>query len=197
MDPAEMLTLVALTYRGCEYNLGNAHSRKIVFDEVTRCLASFGPGAGEWKIVWGPAGYRPGIAGPDISTMYVAQRVDDPSTLAVAIRGTNFFSVLDWLSNLPLEPRRWEYGGAGPEVKISFSTWLGLRFLQRLQSGPVPAPSASETPAEKLQAAETAAQAALIYVLIRNILQGAAQVDAAGYLSKIKDGIGSIASTFL
>ena len=66
MDPAEMLTLVALTYRGCEYNLGNAHSRKIVFDEVTRCLASFGPGAGKWKIVWGPAGYRPGIAGPDI-----------------------------------------------------------------------------------------------------------------------------------
>lgn len=129
--------------------------------------------------------------------MYVAQRVDDPSTLAIAIRGTNFFSVLDWLSNLPLEPRPWEYGGAGPEVKISLSTWFGLRLLQRLQSGPVPAPPADETPAEKLQAAETSSQAALIYVLIKNILQGATEVDAAGYLSKIKDGIGSVATTFL
>jgi hypothetical protein len=50
--------------------------------------------------MWGPAGYRPGIAGLDTSAMYIAGSKSSPSTIAVIIRGTNFFSSQDWVSNL-------------------------------------------------------------------------------------------------
>src|SRR5689334_8418513 len=75
MDPAEMLTLAAITYRGCEFNLSNAHSRKIVYDEVARCLNIFGATRGKWELAWGPAGYRPGITGADISAMYAVRAI--------------------------------------------------------------------------------------------------------------------------
>jgi hypothetical protein len=192
MDSAEMLTLEAVIYRGCEYNLSNAHSRKIVFDEMARCLGSFRKTAGKWELAWGPAGYRPGLAGLDISAMYVARDRNDQSNLAIVVRGTNLFSVLDWLSNLPLAPTHWEYGGAGSKVQISASTWLGLRLLQGLQSGAVPAPDASETPAEQAQAAAAKAEAAGVYALIENLIRGAAQIDAASYLTKIEEHIASI-----
>jgi hypothetical protein len=43
MNPAEMLALVAIGYRGCELNLSLPRSRKRVADEITQCLDSFGP----------------------------------------------------------------------------------------------------------------------------------------------------------
>ena len=107
MNPAVMLTLVALTYRGCEYNLANAHSHKIVYDEVARCLRNDGPEPGKWTIVWGPAGYRPTTANPDnmdISEMYAVS--DGHSNLAIVLRGTNLFSALDWTSNLLIDEEK-------------------------------------------------------------------------------------------
>src|ERR1700730_17958231 len=172
MDPAEMLTLAAITYRGCEFNLSNAHSRKIVYEETAHCLEAFSQTQGHWELAWGPAGYRPGSVGMDISAMYVVCSRIEPSNLAVVIRGTNFFSPIDWLSNLLIDPKPWEYGGAARDVRISQSTWLGLRILQGLQSGPVPAPPAAQTPAEQVQAAEAAAEAAIAYGLLRGIVQG-------------------------
>ena len=186
MNPAVMLTLVALTYRGCEFNLANAHSRKIVYDEVARCLQSYGPEAGKWTIVWGPAGYRPTTANPDnmdISEMYAVS--DGHSNLAIVVRGTNLFSALDWTSNLLIDEKRWEYGGAGPEVKISHSTALHLHILQHLQSGPVPAPTATETDEERIQAAKTAKQAAPIYALLKDVTQGHTQSHVEGFLPEI------------
>jgi Lipase (class 3) len=195
MDPAEMLTLAAITYRGCEFNLSNAHSRKIVYDEVARCLITFGATRGKWELAWGPAGYRPGITGTDISAMYAVRGIGATSTsnLAIVIRGTNFFSPLDWLSNLLIDTKPWEYGGAANNVEISHSTWLGLRILQRLQSGPVPAPPATQTPVEQAQAAETAAQAAVVYAFLKDIIQGGAPFDIATYLTQIEEQIVAIA----
>jgi hypothetical protein len=74
MEPAEMLALLAIGYRGCDQNLSLPHSRKRVADEITRCLDSFAPvlARGGWSLAWGPAGYRPGSAGIDTSAMYVA-----------------------------------------------------------------------------------------------------------------------------
>jgi hypothetical protein len=194
MDPAEMLTLAAITYRGCEFNLSNAHSRKIVYDEVARCLNTFGATRGKWELAWGPAGYRPGITGADISAMYAVRGIgaSSASNLAIVIRGTNFFSPLDWLSNLLIDTKPWEYGGAANDVKISHATWLGLRILQRLQSGPVPAPPATQTPVEQVQAAATAAQAAVVYALLKKVIQGGAPFDIVN-LTQIKEQIAAIA----
>jgi hypothetical protein len=96
MNPAEMLALAAIGYRGCELNLSQPRSCKRVADEITRCLDSFTPVQGKWRLMWGPAGYRPGIAGLDTSAMYIAGSTSSPSTIAVIIRGTNFFSLQDW-----------------------------------------------------------------------------------------------------
>jgi hypothetical protein len=195
MNAAEALTLAAITYRGCEFNLSNAHSHKIVYDEVARCLVTFGATQGKWELAWGPAGYRPGIAGADISAMYAVRGTGATSTsdLSIVIRGTNFFSSLDWLSNLLIDTKPWEYGGAPNGVEISRCTWLGLRILQRLQSGPVPAPPATQTPMEQVQAKETAAQAAVIYHFLNNIVQGGAPFDIATYQTQIEEQIATIA----
>jgi hypothetical protein len=193
--PAEALTLVATSYRGCEFNLSNAHSRKIVYDEIVRCLNAFSATRGKWELTWGPAGYRPGITGTDISAMYAVRSIGETSAsnLAIVIRGTNFFSPLDWLSNLLIDTRPWEYGGATSDVKISHSTWLGLRILHRLQSGPVPAPPAEQTPVEQVQAAETAAEAAVAYDFLKKVIQGSAPFDIATYLTQIREQITAIA----
>src|ERR1700734_2859487 len=107
MDPREILGLVAIGYRGCDQNLSLPHSRKRVADEITRCLDSFTSvlAGGGWSLMWGPAGYCPGIAGLDTSAIYVAASKASPSTVAILIRGTNTFSVRDWASNLLMEPR--------------------------------------------------------------------------------------------
>ena len=193
MDPAEMLTLAAITYRGCEFNLSDAHSRKIVYDETARCLETFSKTQSNWELAWGPAGYRPGIVGMDISAMYVVRGRSEPSNIAIVIRGTNFFSPIDWLSNLLIDPIPWEYGGAADDVSITQSTWLGLRILQRLRSGPVPAPPASRTPLEQVQAAESASEAAIAYALLRGIIQGISTFASAAYSKEIRDQITAIA----
>ena len=136
MDPAVALTLAAITYRGSNLNLSDSHSRELTFKEMTRCLQTFRPVKGKWEIVWGPAGFRPGIVGLDTSAMYVARMIHAPRDVAIAIRGTNFFSITDWLSNLLIDQRPWTYGdpAAVANVKISASTAIGLHILQRLRS---------------------------------------------------------------
>jgi len=189
MNAAEALKLVALTYRGCEYNLSNPHSRWIVWNELKDCLHTF---AHEWNLVWGPSGYRPGAVGLDISAMYAAS---SDSNLAIVIRGTNLFSVVDWLSNLPLDLNQWEYGGAPSGVNISLSTWLGLRLLQRLQCGAIPTHDPGESLSEKLEAAAAKVQGAAGYALIQKIVQGAPELDAAKTLAEIGTHIGAAANS--
>ncbi len=101
------------------------------------------------------------------------------------VRGTNFFSLPDALGNLPIAPKRWEYGDAAGDVKISYSTLLGLGILQRLRSGPVPAPPAEQSPAEQKQAENTAKEARLAYGLMTRIFQGTEPFDSAKYLALI------------
>jgi hypothetical protein len=68
-DPAELLTLAAISYRGCELNLSISHNRKIIFDELTRCLHAFPAVRDKWEVAWGPAGYNPRKLGLDDSAM--------------------------------------------------------------------------------------------------------------------------------
>jgi hypothetical protein len=189
MDAAEALKLVALSYRGCEYNLSNPHSRWIVCNELKSCLGRYAP---SWNLMWGPAGYRPGPVGLDVSAMYAASC--DASNLAIVIRGTNLFSVVDWLSNLPLDPKQWEYGGAPSGVNISLSTWLGLRLLQRLQCGPIPSNDPGESLAEKLEATAAKVEGAAGYALIEQIVQGK-KIPGAPEITDIATHIGAMANS--
>lgn len=73
MDPAVALTLAAITYRGGDLNLSDPYSRELTFNEMKTCLETFSKVRGTWEIVWGPAGFRPGIVGLDTSAMYVVR----------------------------------------------------------------------------------------------------------------------------
>lgn len=89
-----------------------------------------------WELVWGPMVYRFDQALYNDNLMYVVRRRDDPSALAVVIRGTNAPAALDWLvedfSVFDLHP--WPYGDppAGLEPKISHGTRTGLEILQEM-----------------------------------------------------------------
>jgi Lipase (class 3) len=185
MDPAEMLTLAAITYRGCEFNLSNPNSRKIVYDEIRRCLKTFRPVPGKWELVWGPAGYRTGNTGTDDSAMYVVRGTQERSALAIVIRGTNFFSLPDWTSNLLIDPKPWQYGRAADDVKISHSTSRGLSTLQLLRSGPIMSVPIPQSPVEQMEAAETAAEAGLAYDLLKKIFEGTSTFNGVEYLAEI------------
>ena len=186
MDPAQMLALLAIGYRGCDQNLSLPHSRKRVADEITRCLNVFAPvqAEGGWSLVWGPAGYRPGIAGLDTSAMYVAVSKTSPSTIAILIRGTNTFSVRDWASNLMIEPRNWTYGPPDGRAKVSLSVWLQLKILQTLNSEPL-VPLPPEGVLEKLQAAVALHQAQFEYAVLKQVLAGTIPYDPTGLLAGV------------
>jgi hypothetical protein len=172
MDPAELLTLAAISYRGCEFNLSNAHSRKIVYDEMTRCLHVLSAVRDKWEIVWGPAGHNPGKFDLDDSAMYVARRTHNSTDIAIVIRGTNVFSLGDWLTNLRIDPMQWKYGQAEPDTIISHSTAYGLTLLQQLKAEQVPPTDAGQTAEEIEDAALISDKAAIAYAFLERILAG-------------------------
>lgn len=146
MNPAVMLTLASIVYRGCNLNLSDPHNRELARDAMVQCLNTFDKVKGQWELVWGPAGFSPDVAGLDISAMYVARQVADPSQIAIIVRGTNLFSLPDWASNLLIEQRPWPYpDAANPGAMVSQSTELGLSFLQRLLSAPPSAATQSSS----------------------------------------------------
>jgi hypothetical protein len=97
-----------------------------------------------WQVVWGPAVYTtPGALYQD-NLMFVAQNQTDTSQFAIAIRGTNRSSDLDWLmDDLDiLDMMNWPPGTkpspTGP--RISESTSIGLQVLLGMQGSPTSAP---------------------------------------------------------
>jgi hypothetical protein len=188
-----MLALSAIGYRGCELNLSLPRNRKRVADEISRCLTSFTPVQGKWTLLWGPAGYRPGIAGLDTSAMYVAGSKSSPSTIAVLVRGTNFFSLQDWASNLMIAPRVWSYGSSGADARVSASVWLGLKILQTLKADPFSSPP-PETELEKIQADVALVQARLEYAVLERILAGDMSYDAVGLIAGIMNQLPHLAT---
>jgi len=198
MDPAEALTLAAISYRGCEFNLSNPDARSAMRDEIARCLQTFSKVEGQWELVWGPAGYCSTGNGLDDSAMYVVRRIGDPSNLAIVIRGTNFFSIRDWQSNLLIDPKPWAYGGAVEDkVRISHSVWLGLNILQTLRSEILPPATVPATPGEKAQSAATLTRAQATikpvaragYAFLKGMLDGHSSLDIKEVFSYITEQI--------
>jgi Lipase (class 3) len=191
MDPTELLTLAAISYRGCEFNLSNPHGRKIVYDEISRCLREFPSVRDKFQIAWGPAGYNPGRLDLDDSAMYVVldKRTFD---LAIIIRGTNFFSLGDWLTNLRIDPEHWESGGAGSGATITHSTAYGLKILQQLKAEPGPPSDTGQSVKEIEDAAALAAKAVFVYQLLEAIFRGVHHEDLAGLVATVKTLIENI-----
>jgi hypothetical protein len=177
MDPAVALTLAAITYRGSNLNLSDPYSRELTFREMTRCLQTFSQVRDSWEIVWGPAGFRPGIVGLDTSAMYVTRMTHTPRDVAIAIRGTNFYSITDWLSNLLIDQRSWTYGDPAvtANVRISASTAIGLHILQRLRSAPRLTATTNASFWGAAASWMSAHEARLGYALLRLVAQGSGQ----------------------
>lgn len=92
-----------------------------------------------WEVVWGPATYTtPGSLYQD-SMMYVAHNKKNTSQYAIAIRGTNFVSDLDWLMDdldvlqmMPWPPNSTATGST--QAMISESTSIALQTLLNMTS---------------------------------------------------------------
>jgi Lipase (class 3) len=91
-----------------------------------------------WAVVWGPAVYTvPGALYQD-NMMYVVQNQTDTTQYAIAIRGTNFVSGLDWLLEDfdVLQQMNWPPGAATPNpagAMMSESTSIDLQILLAMQ----------------------------------------------------------------
>ncbi|HLW71083.1 MAG TPA: hypothetical protein VKS22_10735 [Candidatus Binataceae bacterium] len=126
-----MLALSAISYRG--YNLvgDQALKRALLKRLLDQCLTQLQPTIGYWSIVWGPCDFSPTVVGFDDAMMYVAEKVNDPTTLAIVIRGTNPISTTDFFyeDSLIEVQQPWP---ASAGAKISTSTALGLAVLLNL-----------------------------------------------------------------
>jgi hypothetical protein len=84
----------------------------------------------DWQVVWGPA-----LAGDRGNMMYVAGNAST-NQYAVAVRGTDWSFVLDWLEDfgslLPLVPFPYLVQPAGDSIKIAAGTLVGLNELVRM-----------------------------------------------------------------
>jgi len=131
----EMLALSFVAYTGERITGPDAEvSQRLVpcfVDELAKQ-----PLAKDWELVWGPVVYRFEFALFNDNLLYAVRGRDDPTTLAVSVRGTNAPALFDWLiEDLSVfKLHRWPYGQPPPglEPKIAEGTRKGLEILQRL-----------------------------------------------------------------
>jgi hypothetical protein len=94
---ALMLALAAISYRGYGLVVEDSDKHHLMHQAMSRCLREYSTVADQWEIVWGPASFTPAFVGFADCAMYVAQHRTDPSTYAIAVRGTNPVCLLDWI----------------------------------------------------------------------------------------------------
>jgi triacylglycerol lipase len=149
-----MLALSAISYRGSNIVGPQAAKRALLRSLLDESLTQLQPLIGEWSIVWGPCDFSPTVVGFDDAMMFVTEKVQDPTTLAIVIRGTNPISISDFI----FEDSMVEVQQAWPAFTgalISASTALGLAVLLDLRWDETVLSSAtsgmSERPAANLQ----------------------------------------------
>jgi hypothetical protein len=132
-DDKTMLALAALTYRGFAM-----HSEAAIDQVLRSWLPKLqAEQLGNWDVVWGPATFRTTTSLFDDVMMYVARQLDLPAgdrpRYAVAIRGTNPISVLDWVLG--------DFWVHLQVDSLSASTSLGLAVIQHLAAERPPSPA--------------------------------------------------------
>src|SRR5438105_6834535 len=133
-----MLTLAAISYCGYNLILPEPHKSAHLRNAMTKLLSTLSPVKDQWSIVWGPATFSAASPGFDDAAIYVAQKLPfdaKPPTYAIAVRGTNPISPMDWIFGdfLVTKAVPWSYGKDSPDASISLSTSLGLNLLQHLR----------------------------------------------------------------
>lgn|GEM_PF-2250484 len=113
--------------------LGLINSAMQKIPPLTPVASAVSPPQPNWNVVWGPAVFTmPGALYQD-NMMFVAQNRLDSTQYAVAIRGTNFISDLDWLmEDLDIfQMIRWPAKVVlpGVEAMISESTSIDLQIV--------------------------------------------------------------------
>ena len=128
-----MLSFAYLAYTGELITTPNPES--VIAKNINTAIPLIPPLAKDgWKVVWGPSAYTvPGALYQD-NLMYVAQNQTDKSQYAVAIRGTNFVSDLDWLMEDfdVLQQLNWPPGATTSSpagAMISEGASIGLQVL--------------------------------------------------------------------
>src|SRR5262249_50891807 len=96
-DDKTMLALAALAYRGFAQ-----HSEAAIDRQLRAWLPKLeAEGLGRWDVVWGPATFRTPTSFFDDVMVYAAHQLDrsagERPRYAIAIRGTNPMSALDWV----------------------------------------------------------------------------------------------------
>jgi len=152
-----MLSLAAVTYRGINLIAPEPRKSLRLRALMEECIGRISVLENKWKIVWGPASFSAASPGLDDAAMYVAECVDNPSKLVIAIRGTNPLSIQDWIFGDLMVSHQvdWPYGdpAATEGSKISASSAYGLGILQHLRwnataTGVAPSAAALEPPAQ-------------------------------------------------
>jgi hypothetical protein len=125
-----MASIAYLAYCGEQITTPNPEPQ--ILDLINTAMPKIPPIATPnpiWRVVWGPVAYTvPGALYQD-NLMFVVQNQTDTTQFAIAIRGTNFISELDWLMEDfdILQTISWPPGPAG--AQISEASSIGLEVL--------------------------------------------------------------------
>ncbi len=136
-----MLCFAYLAYTGEQITTSNPEAT--ILANINTAMPQLPPIAAPnplWQVVWGPAVYTvPGALFQD-NLLMVFQNQTDPTQYALAVRGTNFVSNLDWLLEDfdVLQQMNWPLGTGGSTTPVSTpsvseSTSIGMAILLGLQ----------------------------------------------------------------
>lgn len=134
-----MLSFAYMAY--CGEDITTPNPENTILGYINAAMPQIPPVAAPnaiWKVVWGPATYTvPGALYQD-NMMYVVQNQSDKTQFAIAIRGTNSVSQLDWLLEDfdVIQMMNWPPGAAvsnPPGAMISESTSIDLQILLAMQ----------------------------------------------------------------
>lgn len=133
-----MLAFAYMSYYGLALSGSDECNDIAISDMIQRALKTWQPVKDEWSLVWGPCvSTLKGDLFND-NMMFVLQSNRNPENYVISIRGTNPFSVKDWLiEDFDVSPmRQWPYSESGSSLKpkISKATFVGLQCLQEMQA---------------------------------------------------------------
>src|SRR5215831_17536747 len=129
-DDRLMMELAGITYRGFwRIGRGDRHTANIARG-ISLGLQDLG--LANWKIVWGPACFRPPFGWFDDQVIAVLHDSNsNPERFVIAIRGTNPISLSDWVFGdlLADPPIQWPFQA---DAHLTPSTAMGLAVLLSL-----------------------------------------------------------------
>jgi hypothetical protein len=133
-DDRLMMELAGIVYRGFwRIGQGDRHARHIA-DGISRGLRDLK--LGSWRVVWGPACFRPPLGRFDDQVIVVLHDSNsNPERFVVTIRGTNPISLSDWIFGdlLADPPIAWPFDA---NAHLTSSTAMGLAVLLSLGAEP-------------------------------------------------------------